>query len=797
MADLTFDLSLSAQAGLEWYNASALSAMLRSRSDRWREARSKAEVLALLQTCLFDPVSIRSALEGLDSIAREALALLKQRGGALPVAALSGQIWAWHPELEPEQIRSVPTSLIRRALAFWYTPTVQYRRTLTHDLQRPAAENVYAALIFSPPEILDHVRLPVRLGEACLTPRDRAEITTSPAQWQRRILGLLRAIEGRPPKILQSGLVGARDRELLLQVIAPIEEVPDAPQLSPVNFYRATFEGAGLVETTAERQLRTRPSSLQFVALSPARQARLLLEAWIQSGENELLACSHLLGERHPNLPTAIPEPGRLREARRRLVEVLQEKVLPGHWYDLADVSRLIRHQDVEFLVSWLDPAPYRWSSYEYYHDRSHLRFPPYPGLTLKDSRGRSRALMLGEDWDLVEGAFIRAVFRGPLCWLGLVECRTRSDGRDVFALTPLGAQVFERPGSIAVPDPAEIRSHADALIVQPNFDVVVYAPEEHAELLYHVDRFAERISVDRLAIYRLTQASVCAGLQLGLHVDDVIGTLENASRAPLPQNVVFTLRDWARRFEEVHWIRNAGLLEAPDAEALDRWLADPEIGSAVARRLAPTVALLAEQRPMDLADRLSRQGAEVVTIDAAAPISSCGRVEGHTALWIPARDGHWYLHQELGRIAELALADSQGYRYVITPSSIERACQSGLTSGQILEVLDRVIQGPMPAGLRVRVKGWAGDFGAVEIGQVGVLVAPDAATFRDLLADPGVAGSFIQAIAANAAIVDLEALDRLRQALAARGITARPYHPRGSRLDSHSQVTSRWEVEQ
>src|SRR5579884_447119 len=280
MADLTGDLALDVQADLEWYNATSLKTMLRARGDRGREARSKAEVIALLRRCLFDPASVRVALASTDPISREALALLKTKGGAMPVAAMIGQIAAWHPELKPEQMRAVPSELVRRALAFWHTPTTRYGRPNVHDVQRPATDNFHSAMIYSAPQILRLVDVPPSLGDTYLAPIGPADVAPPPAQWQRQLLAFLRAVESRAPRILQSGVIGSRDRVALAQMVGLGVEAPGAPRLSPVSFYYRVLDRAGMLEVSGDRQLRTTRSSLEFVSLAPARQAQVLLNAW-------------------------------------------------------------------------------------------------------------------------------------------------------------------------------------------------------------------------------------------------------------------------------------------------------------------------------------------------------------------------------------------------------------------------------------------------------------------------------------------------------------------------------------
>jgi Helicase conserved C-terminal domain len=795
-----YELIPDPRSALDWYSVTALETMLSSRNDRARDVRSKPDNVAMLRAILYDPASIRRALEACDPIAREALALLRRRGGTMSAAGMRGQIATWHPELSPEAAHGVPFELIRRALAFWHTPAPRRSGSSIHDIRHPATDNEHSALIYSAPEILEHVPVSERLGETEVLPVAPAEVAVSVVGWQQRVLGFLRAIESRAPRVLQSGLIGARDRDALAAALGFASEESMEPGARagparsigthPVNFFRTAFGTAGLLEVSGERVLRTTAAAVRFVAQPPVRQARTLLDAWLESGDNELLALSHLRCERRANVPSAVPDEAQVRQAHRFIVELLREHVRPGFWYDSADLSRAARWRNVEFLVSWRDPAPFRWSAYAF--DRGRFAPPTYVGISLEDSRGRSSALTLGEDWDLVEGAFIRAVLHGPLTWLGLVECQPLSRGRECFALTSLGARVLDLECAVDVA-PAEVAPPADALVVQPNFDVVVYDPDERLELLYQIDRFAERVAVDRLATYRLTRDSLCNGLQLGLRIDDVLGLLERAARTPLPQNVVFTLRDWARQFEEVHWVRNGWLLEAPSEAALDRWLVEPALREAVERRLSPTVALFTGHRPPDLADRLARLGVDARPVDANEPLVPIANVEDETTLRFQTADANFYLRGVLGDLADPLPDDGKGARFRITRESMGRAREDGLTVDGILDILGRVVRRSLPAGLKVRVKGWGGGYATVEVGEVAIFAAPDAETFRDLRADPGLAEGIIESISSTAAIVRLDYLDRLKDALAERGIRTTPYQP-SDRLGPPSHPTSRWE---
>jgi hypothetical protein len=717
-----------------------------------------------------------------DRVTREALELIKRRDGVMSAAALRGQIATWHPELSPEDVTRVPGELARRALAFWQAPAPRFGTTM-HEVYHPAADNPQSALIFSAPEILDFVVVPDSLGKPSLAPVGVVEGQAAPSVL-RNVLNFLRAVDEHSPRILRSGVIGARDRGALAHALGfasadvesrrGIASAIETAEARSIDFFRTTLAAAGLLTVTDERQLRTTAAALRFASLSLVRQGQVLLNAWLESGENELFNLPHLRCERRPPVPKSVPDDAQARQAYRGLIETVRALVSPGAWYDVDDLSQAIRQIDVEFLVSWRDPSPYHWATTLFSADR--VPAPSYVGITLDDSRGRSRSLTMGADWSLVEGAFIRAVVQGPLAWLGLVECRSAAGGKSHFALTELGGRVLglvEDTTGIA-----DVAGTADALVVQPNFDVIVYDADECPELVYQVDRFAQRVSLDRLAIYRLTREALYNGLQLGLRVDDVLARLAGAAQQPLPQNVIYTLRDWARQFEEVRWVRNGWLLEAPDEATLDRWLADPSVEAAVERRLTPTLALVDAAQAQSLAETLRRRRVDLAVVDANEPLAAGVAIEDATTVRVPRRDAHLYLAATLQEFAEGPSTDRWGDSYQIARESVERAVHAGLTADQILDALARMTNGRLPDGTRVRVKGWAGAYPAVSLGPVAVFVAPDADTYRELRGDPELASAFVASISNSSGLVRLDLLDQLRQALADRGIAVAPYAP-------------------
>lgn len=787
----TFDV----RRAVEWYSAASLRTMLRGRHAYREGLRSKAECIAALHDCLLDPDSIRRAIASLGPLPQEALELLKRRGGEMPVAAMRGQLAVWYPDLGLTEVERAPVELARCALAFWGAPAPRGAVSSLHDVQRPAADNPLSVVIFSAPEILDHVPETSHASQVSLHPGGPIAQPVMTGQFQHRLLDFLRVIESRAPRVLQSGLIGVRDRAALAHALEITD--PEATRASdrrtrnrhdgPVNFFRALLGALGVVEISSERQLRTSIDAPRFAGLAPIQQARQLLDAWLEIGENELFSLPHLHCERRAHVASVVPGAERVQRAHRQLIETIRQQVRPGFWYRLGDLSRAVRFADVEFLISWRDPTPYRWSVYSFDHQRALA--PPYVGISLEDSRGRSRSLEMGIDWDLVEGAFIRAVLRGPLTWLGLIA-GVEVEEDDCFTLTDLGAQVLDITGGAQPVASEPSLRHPDALIVQPNFEVLVYEPEQRHDLLYQVDRFAERVSLDRIAIYRITRDSFCAGLQLGSQLSDALALLEGSARAPIPQNVAFTLGDWARSFEEVRWYRNAWLVEAPDAPTLDHWLTDPDLAAALDRRIAPTLALFGSARPAGLGANLAaRSGVAVTVVNGDAPLAPCLHLEGVTTLRSDPGGPNLYVRSRLDAFAERLPEDPRGECYQITQESVGQAARNGLEPSEILHTLTVLIGQRLPGGLSLRIKGWAGAHPPLGLGLVAILTAPDPEILREVWDDPTLSRGLIANLPPNAVIVRLDALEKLRSVLATYGIPTTEYRPPARRDAATSQI--------
>jgi hypothetical protein len=120
----------------------------------------------------------------------------------------------------------------------------------------------------------------------------------------------------------------------------------------------------------------------------------------------------------------------------------------------------------------------------------------------------------------------------------------------------------------------------AAAIIVEPSLRVLVYQPDAALVSLLATIGTAERL--DRVSIYQLTRDSVGRALSLGLETEPLIDALAARSAQPLPQNVVYALRDWLRPARLAR-VTRCLVLTFADVAGRQRAMAAPGL-----RRLAP-----------------------------------------------------------------------------------------------------------------------------------------------------------------------------------------------------------------
>lgn len=121
----------------------------------------------------------------------------------------------------------------------------------------------------------------------------------------------------------------------------------------------------------------------------------------------------------------------------------------------------------------------------------------------------------------------------------------------DAFLVNELGAEVLAelKPATQLLNNQQDSQAEKRrTLIVQPNFELLLLEPD--MPTLYSVLPFAQAEQINQVSRLTLTRNSLLRGIASGLDLETIITTLNAHSPKELPQNVDYTLRDWAKLYK-------------------------------------------------------------------------------------------------------------------------------------------------------------------------------------------------------------------------------------------------------
>lgn len=131
---------------------------------------------------------------------------------------------------------------------------------------------------------------------------------------------------------------------------------------------------------------------------------------------------------------------------------------------------------------------------------------------------------------------------RKRLHLLGIVDLGFQDGHPVALRLSRLGA-------SLLAGAPAQAAAGArSTLVVNPDFEILLFPENDAYELVHTLDRFSTRTASDRLYQFRLSEESVRSALADGMGISEILEVLTDRCRTPLPQNVLFSLTDWGDR---------------------------------------------------------------------------------------------------------------------------------------------------------------------------------------------------------------------------------------------------------
>lgn len=159
---------------------------------------------------------------------------------------------------------------------------------------------------------------------------------------------------------------------------------------------------------------------------------------------------------------------------------------------------------------------------------------------------------------------------RQRLYLLGLIDLGYDASDRPVaLRLTRQGARLLGVVGGGPDTGPA-----VGSIVVTPDFEVVLFPTGDDAELVHELDRFCTREKKGETLHFRISERSVQRALSEGMHLSRILGVLRGQSRTPVPQNVLFSIGDWAHR-AGLMTLDSNGVLSCRDLDALRRFQQD------------------------------------------------------------------------------------------------------------------------------------------------------------------------------------------------------------------------------
>lgn len=262
---------------------------------------------------------------------------------------------------------------------------------------------------------------------------------------------------------------------------------------------------------------------------------------------------------------------------RKELLSYLRS-CTPGKWYTIASLLRTIKQENPYLLRNKM----YQTGVAGYRNSKTML------------------TKWFSVDGEILVGMLSSSLYEMGIVALGYDEHQPAQNGSHpsnpvAFMVTELGAAALatksETTKRVAAESVADYTPSANghepkrSLIVQPNFELMLLQPDMPA--LYRLLPFAQLLQVGMVSRLTLTKTSLLRGLEQGRNIEQIMKTLTESSQKELPQNVVYTLNDWARTYKEVN-ISQVFLVETPSESMGDDLVTREKLQNYGLRRLGP-----------------------------------------------------------------------------------------------------------------------------------------------------------------------------------------------------------------
>lgn len=380
--------------------------------------------------------------------------------------------------------------------------------------------SVQTVLPAAPVETLDLPRVP----EETVTP------DTSPVDWTTNAsLEFLRLVDIVQPRVTAGKTLHRADWQ---QVLEEARNVGIPSESLTVL--------CGILQTlqcVAEQngRLVVTPKAEEWVRLSQSQRARDLFLVFVAS--EDLYEMTIFFPESFSSIDAYAPAGTLRRTYFKKLAAYLLSTLDASSWYGVQSFVDLIKTRDRNVL--FLEEP---WRAIQA-HARGDI-------AVWRDNAWRTHEERLYQ-W------MLRAVFAG----MGVIQLGNQGN---VFRLTPQG--MFACKGA-PIPETQsdelpQTQGAGDAIVVQPDFEVIAFLDRCTPELRRRLDAFCDRIRPGQATTYRITDESIRRGINSGFPLEGFLRVLEESSARPLPANVRDQFTTWIRKRNAIVIRTNCRLLE-------------------------------------------------------------------------------------------------------------------------------------------------------------------------------------------------------------------------------------------
>jgi hypothetical protein len=373
-------------------------------------------------------------------------------------------------------------------------------------------------------------------------------------------------------------------------------------------------------------------------------------------------------------------------------------------------------------------------------------------------SSDRNAVLRNGKDRTRLCRAWTRSFLLGPAYQCGLVDAANADGDAPLVRLSDVGRRMLGLP----VEPPACVH-HPQALLVQPNHQIVVFRQALSVDLLTRLVLFAEPRSLGAALTFEITPASVYHGLEAGLSADCIVRLLsERSGGRPLPPGVQQSIETWARKRDRLAIYENVSLFEFASPEDMHDALSRGLEGEPVSDRI-----LLVEHS--DGAFKNLRISA---SRDYRLPPQPCVETgDDGVTLKVDLEKSDLLLESELLRFAQpLDVADANGRKlFCVTRQSLERAFELGWRIDSVEQWYQQRTGEPAPASVRLLLRALSGF--RVEADVAIVLTVESPLVADGLMQHPRTAALISKRVGPCSLVVEEERVPELRLALEELGV--------------------------